>query len=134
MRWGRHRPIVRGSVATIVALMQPWIVIAILLTTGAALLVVAPRLHRRSLERARRRLERDHRRRVEALRARPGADEVRVADRATAVRARDRLLLRGVRVEIVESTEGVVLVHTASDSDEVADAVAAVATDDDGVE
>ena len=126
MHW-RARAHRRSGCGYAFALVQPWMVIALLMVACATLLIVAPRLHRRSLHRARRRHERIRLERVDALRDRPGTGEVPAPNPAAAARARDVLLLRGVRVEIVSSTGGVRLLHAAGDERAVVDALEAVA-------
>lgn len=99
--------------------MQPWMLIAMLLAGCLALLLVAPRVHRRSLERAQTHARRDRQRRIEELRAGPGSHETEVPDAEFAVRARHVLLLRGVRAEIATAEGRTLLVHSSDDSEAV---------------
>lgn len=86
--------------------VSPSTIIFGLLGLGFAVLLVAPRLHRRS--NARSRLDAEHQRskRVAAMQSSPSSVEVTVASQEQAIRGRDALLLRGIRTEIlVRSTE-----------------------------
>lgn len=108
--------------------MQPWMLIALLLGGCLMLLIVAPRVHRRSLQRANDRARRGRQGRIDDLRARPGTVETEVPDVATAVRARQTLLLRGVRAEIVPGAAGsAILVHPSEDAEMVETVVARLA-------
>lgn len=104
--------------------MQPWMVIALLLGGGVVLLIVAPRLHRRSLARAWTRAEAAHARRVEELRRAPDSIETVVPETIPALEVRDALLLRGVRAEIVGLPGATVLVHGPEDTPVVQDVIA----------
>ena len=86
-----------------------------LLAIGFAVLLVAPRIHRKVNARSRSRAETRRSRRVAALRASPGGVEVPVDTHEVAVRARDMLLLRGVRVEVASDAPGARIVTTAAD-------------------
>jgi hypothetical protein len=105
-------------------------IVAGLLVVGAALLLVAPRWHRQVLGRAQTRADVARRQRVDELRARPGSAALAVPGIGLAHHAARRLLLRGVRVEIVDDSDGVTLVHDAESSEAVAAVVRELMADD----
>lgn len=104
--------------------MQPWMVIAALLAGCVALLIVAPRLHRRSLARGLAKAEQIRARRIDELRRRPDSVETPVPESVSATAVRDALLLRGVRVEIVAVPGSTALVHRPEDTPTVRDVLA----------
>lgn len=91
--------------------MHPWMIIAALLAAGVALLIVAPRLHRKSLARAMARAETVRARRIEELRRTRGTTETPVPESIPAIAVRDALLLEGIRAEIVALPGSTALVH-----------------------
>lgn len=97
--------------------------IALLLVGCVVLLIVAPRLHRRSLDRARSRAEAARARRIDELRDRPDSIETVVPETVAALEVRDALLLRGVRAEIVALPGATVLVHSPDDDPIVRDVI-----------
>lgn len=96
--------------------MAPWMVIVALVGAGFAVLLVAPTVHRSINARSRAGAESARLSRVNALRSSPeGAMHV-FPDATGAVKTRDRLLLRGVRAEVVHENGATLLVHRANDS------------------
>ena len=99
-----------------------------LMTLCLVLLIVAPRAHRRVLERVRRSSAREQQRRIDDLRTRSDVAEIGPIDAAIGARVRDTLLLRGVRVELVEASGGARLVYAAEYAADVEAVVAELAT------
>lgn len=92
--------------------MSPSTIIFTLLGLGFVVLLVAPRLHRRSNARSLADAERQRSDRITKMRGSPTSAEVTVGSKGLAVRARDVLLLRGVRTEILVVPDEVVLLTT----------------------
>ncbi len=99
-------------------------IIAALVGAGILVLLVAPTIHRRINANSRAMAEKGRRDRADALRRSSTGAERLISDAAAAVRIRDALLLRGVRVELVQESEGVVLVYERADDETVARAIA----------
>lgn len=103
--------------------MQPWMIIAGLVGAGVLVLLVAPTIHRRINARSRSQAEEGRRSRATQLRTSETGRERLFPDATAAVRLRDALLLRGVRVELVRESGGVVLVYDRDDEETVLAAI-----------
>lgn len=103
--------------------MAPWMVIAALIGTGFAVLLIAPTVHRRINVRSRSEAERARRDRVANLRDSPDGASHSFASARHAVAVRDVLLLRGVRAEVVSTDTSTELVYRREDADAVEAAV-----------
>lgn len=86
--------------------MQPWMIIAGLMTLGVLTLLVAPRIHRRSTQKAIAAATSHRSIRAEELARLPASVEHKMLSVEKACQARDALLLRGVR-SAVRSENGV---------------------------
>ena len=102
-------------------LVQPWMIIAALILIGFVILLVAPTWHRRSIQNSREEAAARKRERARSFQQEETTEAHLVNDAASAVRARDALLLRGVRSEVIEADGQVVLLATAADRDTVRD-------------
>lgn len=95
--------------------MQPWQILALVVGAGFLTLLVAPTIHRRINAKSRREVAESR-----AIRARErrsqGAAYREFRDAAQCVRLRDRLLLRGVRSEVLEESDRWLLLFDAQDS------------------
>ncbi len=109
--------------------MQPWMIIAALIGVGILVLLVAPTIHRRINANSRAAAEQGRRDRADALRRSSSGAERLIADAGVAVRIRDLLLLRGVRVELVRESEGVVVVYERTHEDALERAIAEIEND-----
>lgn len=98
-------------------------ILALLLGAGVVVLLIAPTLHRRSVESSRAGLAASRDRRVAALRN--SADGVEFPlDGRDALRVRDALLLRGVRTEVVTEGQTATLVGRVDDRSTIEAAIA----------
>lgn len=97
-------------------------VIVGLIGTGFLVLLVAPTVHRRINARSRASAEASRVARANELRSSSDGAVREFDDGAAAIRVRDRLLLRGVRAEVVRGPDHVSLIHRAVDA-AVVDAV-----------
>jgi hypothetical protein len=96
--------------------MAPWMVIVGLIGTGFVVLLVAPTIHRRINARSRHDAETARLERAARLRDSSGGGSTTFTTSSDAVRVRDRLLLRGVRSEMIYEDERTLLVYPAEDA------------------
>lgn len=108
--------------------MQPWMVLALLIGAGFITLLIAPTLHRRNNQKSRREVAQARTERAQVRRD-EGAASRSFADAAQCVRVRDRLLLRGVRAEVLEEDGAWLLLFDADDGETVDGVIAEVGTD-----
>jgi len=104
--------------------MAPWMVIVGLIGSGFVVLLVAPTIHRSINAKSRAGAETLRVERANALRNTPSGATRELSTAASAVRARDRLLLRGVRAEVVHEGGRTLLIYKVADNsvvDEVID-------------
>jgi hypothetical protein len=104
--------------------MAPWMVIVALIGSGFVVLLVAPTIHRSINAKSRAGAEAARVERANALRNTPSGATRELSTAASAVRARDRLLLRGVRAEVVHEGGRALLIYNVADNvvvDEVID-------------
>lgn len=94
-------------------------VIVGLIGAGFAVLLVAPTLHRRINARSRAAVEAERVDRANTLRASADGMTRAFADASSAVSVRDRLLLRGVRAEIVPERAETLLIYRVGDQETV---------------
>jgi len=99
--------------------MQPWMIIALLMAAGFATLLIAPRVHRRSTQRAIAAADAHRAKRAAEFRDDPSSVEHPMASLEEALAVRDALLLRGVRSAVVGEPESAVVITRLSDSDAV---------------
>lgn len=95
-------------------------VIAGLLAIGFVVLLVAPTIHRRNTASSRLRAEEERVERAKQLRDSPEGSSKWFARTAHAVSARDRLLLRGVRSEVLAEGDGSILIYAEIHEERVA--------------
>lgn len=108
--------------------MQPWMILALLIGAGFATLLVAPTIHRRINERSRREVHASRMARASSLRD-EGAASRRFTTSSSCVRVRDRLLLRGVRAEMLEEAHEFHLVFDPAHSEIVDGVIAELGTE-----
>ncbi len=92
--------------------------LALLIGAGFLTLLVAPTLHRRSNAKSRRAVAQSRTDRAR-LRLDEGAARREFSDAAACIRLRDRLLLRGVRAEVLDDSGRWLLLFDASDAETV---------------
>lgn len=97
--------------------MAPWMVIVGLIGTGFVVLLIAPTIHRRINARSRHDAETARLERATRLRDSSNGGSTAFVGGADAVRVRDRLLLRGVRSEMIYEDERTLLVYPSDDQD-----------------
>ena len=97
--------------------MAPWMIIAVIGLIGLGLLLVAPRWHRRSLDRAGRRADTAQRARLRDLEDRTSVTTIDIADRVQAQSIQRQLLLRGVRAHLVDHDRATGLVFESQHAD-----------------
>lgn len=97
--------------------MAPWMVIAALIGIGFVVLLVAPTLHRSMNARSRAAVEARRVDRANDLRHSPDGATRSFVDAKTAMSVRDRLLLRGVRAEVVPDGSSATLIYRAADAE-----------------
>lgn len=103
--------------------MQPWTILAVLIGAGFVTLLIAPTIHRRINAKSRREVAESRAARARERRSQ-GAANREFSDAAQTVRVRDRLLLRGVRSEVLEESGRWLLLFDAEDSESVDAAIA----------
>ena len=95
--------------------MQPWTILALLIGVGFVTLLIAPTIHRRINTNSR--AEAEAQRVDRARERRSGGAATRSLNSAReCLRLRDRLLLRGVRAEVLEDDGGWVLLFDPQDA------------------
>lgn len=90
-------------------------IIALVIAAGFLVLLIAPTLHRRSIQKSRDEAAAKKVQRAESFRDEHSTEEHVVLSAADAVRARDALMLQGVRSEVITGDDGTVLL--AADED-----------------
>ncbi len=108
--------------------MQPWMILALLIIAGFVTLLVAPTIHRRINASSRRQVAQSRTDRARQ-RQEDGAASREFTDAATCVKVRDRLLLHGVRAEVLKDSDRWLLLFDADDSDAVDAAIAELGTE-----
>lgn len=103
-------------------------ILALLIGAGFVTLLVAPTLHRRNKQKSRREVAQARTERARERRA-EGAASRSFGEAAECVRVRDRLLLRGVRAEVLEEDGSWLLLFDGNDAETVDAAIAEVGTD-----
>lgn len=96
--------------------MAPWMVIAALIGAGIIVLLVAPTIHRRINAKSRETAESSRIERAQVLRESPEGESTHFDTAAHAVTVRDRLLLRGVRAEIIRDGAKTALIYRSVDA------------------
>ena len=94
-------------------------VIAGLIGIGFAVLLIAPTVHRRINMRSRETAEASRVARAEALQSSSDGQTSTFDAASDAISVRDRLLLRGVRSEVVSQSGKIALIYKASDAETV---------------
>ena len=97
--------------------MAPWMVIVGLIGVGFVVLLIAPTIHRSINARSRASAEQARVARAELLRSSPEGSSRSFSSFAAAVQVRDRLLLRGVRAEVVPDEGRAALIYGVRDSE-----------------
>jgi len=97
--------------------MAPWMVIVGLIGIGFVVLLVAPTVHRSINARSRASAEQVRVERAHLLRSSPDGASRTFPSFAAAVQVRDRLLLRGVRAEVVQDEGRAALIYAAGESE-----------------
>ena len=108
--------------------MAPWMVIVGLIAVGFLVLLIAPTVHRSINARSRASVETARVDRANALRDSSDGATRQFGDAATAMRVRDRLLLRGIRTEVVPDRGNVVLIYRLADEPTLKDVIAELGT------
>lgn len=90
-------------------------IIAFVIAAGFLVLLVAPSIHRRSIQKSRDEAAAKKVQRAESFRHEHSTEEHEVRTAADAVRARDALMLQGVRSEVVTGDDGTVLLAANED-------------------
>ncbi|MBT8478950.1 MAG: hypothetical protein KJO06_08540 [Gemmatimonadetes bacterium] len=101
-------------------------IIAIVIALGFIVLLVAPTMHRRSIQKSRAEAAAKKVERAASFRREQSTEEHVAINAAEAVQARDALMLRGVRSEVVADDDGVVLLASEDDRQAVTAAFAAL--------
>jgi len=91
-------------------------VIAALIGAGVIVLLVAPTIHRRINAKSRETAESSRIERAQVLRESPEGESTHFETTAHAVKVRDRLLLSGVRAEIIRDGAKTALVYRSVDA------------------
>lgn len=112
--------------------MQPWMIIAGLMGMGVLTLLVAPRIHRRSTQRAREAAIAHRAERAEELRRSSSSVEYHVPSLEHGHQAQDALLLRGVRTAVVDDSGRAIVVADERDDAIVGDVLAELGVTDPG--
>ncbi len=99
--------------------MAPWMVITGLIVAGFVVLLIAPTIHRRINTNSRETAEANRIARAQELQSSSDGESRPFGNAADAVRMRDRLLLRGVRSEVVTEDGQTILIYRSSDADTV---------------
>lgn len=99
--------------------MAPWMVIVGLIGAGFVVLLVAPTIHRSINARSRARAEQVRVDRAQVLQSSSDGASREFTSFAAAVRVRDRLLLRGVRAEVVDDEGRATLIYAADATDTI---------------
>lgn len=95
--------------------MAPWMVIAALIGAGIVVLLIAPTIHRRINTKSRETAESTRIARAQALReSHDGVSRI-FANASHAVKLRDRLLLRGVRAEVISEGGQTILIYRSAE-------------------
>jgi len=108
--------------------MQPWMVLALVVGAGFVTLLIAPTIHRRINAKSRQQVV-DARADRARTRRSEGASTREFADAGECVRVRDRLLLRGVRAEVLEESGSWLLLFDESDATNVDAAISEIDKD-----
>lgn len=108
--------------------MQPWMILALVIGAGFLTLLVAPTIHRRINASSRRQVAQTRTDRARQ-RQQDGAATREFTDASACVRVRDRLLLHGVRAEMLKDSSQWLLIFDAEDSDAVDAAIAELDTE-----
>ena len=109
--------------------MSPWMDIAALIVGGFIVLLIAPTLHRRINARSREAAESKRVERAATLRDSNEGTSRRFESAYHAVKVRDRLLIRGVRAEIVAVEGPTTLIYKIADEQVVLDVMAELGID-----
>jgi len=95
-------------------------VITGLIVIGFVVLLIAPTIHRRINEKSRHEAEAHRVARAQALQNSNDGESRQFRSVSDAISMRDRLLLRGVRSEVVDENGTTMLIYPAADSETVA--------------
>lgn len=90
-------------------------IIAVVIAAGFLVLLIAPSLHRRSIQKSRDEAAAKKVERAESFRRERSTEEHVLETPADAVRARDALMLQGVRSEVITGENGTVLLAANED-------------------
>lgn len=104
--------------------MAPWMVITGLIVTGFVVLLIAPTIHRRINTKNRETAEANRVERAQRLQNSTDGESRQFDSASDAVAMRDRLLLRGVRAEVVSDGAQATLIFNSNDAN-IVDAVRA---------
>lgn len=99
--------------------MAPWMVITGLIVTGFVVLLIAPTIHRRINTKNRETAEANRVERAQRLQKSTDGESRRFDSASDAVAMRDRLLLRGVRAEVVNEGGQATLIYNSKDASTV---------------
>lgn len=102
--------------------MAPWMVIAGLIVAGFVVLLIAPTVHRRINNKNRETAEANRVARAQQLQTSADGESRPFSSAVNAMRMRDRLLIRGVRSEVVTNDGQTTLIYRSSDA-EIVEAV-----------
>lgn len=108
--------------------MAPWMVIVGLIAIGFLVLLIAPTVHRSVNAKSRATVETARVDRANSLRDSVDGATRSFPDAATAVRVRDRLLLRGVRAEVISEKGLALLVYRSADEHTLDEVIAELGT------
>ena len=103
-------------------MLQPWMIFVGVLVVGFFVLLIAPTIHRRINTKSRTEAQAARQTRADELLRSDAGESRRVATAADGALLRDRLLLRGVRSELVVDDDGPLVAFEVEDAG-VVDAV-----------
>lgn len=95
--------------------MAPWMIVALVIAVGFVVLLIAPTIHRKINHNSRTQAENQRISRAESLRSSEMGATLSFARAADAAAVRDRLLLNGVRAELVQENGETIMIYNSAD-------------------
>ena len=99
--------------------MAPWMIVALVIGAGFVVLLIAPTIHRKVNAKSRDEAEAKRLGRAESLRSSSSGLVKGFAKATDAAMLRDRLILVGVRSELIQEHGQTLVVYSTADSDAV---------------